>query len=127
MQIGIPKETFPGERRVAMVPGVIPTLRKLGLDVVIERGAGDAAGFPDQSYLDAATLGSRADVFQSDIVAQVRTVGSNAATGQADLPLLRSGQAVIGFADPLTAQDAARAVAERGALLFSMELVPRIT
>ena len=127
MKIGIPKETFPGEHRVAMVPAVIPTLKKLGLDVVVERGAGDAAGFPDRSYADSATLGSRADVFQADIVAQVRTPGSNAAAGDADLPLLRPGQALIGFADPLAAPDAARAVAERGALLFSMELVPRIT
>jgi len=127
MKLGVPKETFPGERRVAIVPGVIPSLKKIGIDVVIEHGAGDAAGFPDASYGDVVSIGSRSDVFHADIVAEVRTPGANPGGGAADVALLRQGQALIGFADPLTAGPAARAVAERGALLFAMELVPRIT
>jgi NAD(P) transhydrogenase subunit alpha len=127
MKLGVPQETFPGERRVAIVPGVLPALKKLGVDVVVEHGAGAAAGFPDESYREGATIGTRADVFAADIVAQVRTPGANPAAGQADLPLLRPGQLVIGFAEPLTAVAAARAVAERGAALAAMELVPRIT
>ena len=80
MIIGIPSETFPGERRVAMAPAVIATLRKLGLDVVIESGAGQAAGFPDAQYTEQqARLGSRADVFAADIVAMVRAPGANPA------------------------------------------------
>ena len=60
MKLGVPKETFPGERRVAIVPAVVAGLRKLGIDVVIERGAGEAAGFPDSAYQDQqAALGSR--------------------------------------------------------------------
>ncbi len=128
MTIGVPAETFPGERRVALVPSVIPTLRKLGLDVVVERGAGDAAGFPESAYADAgARIGSRAEVFQADAIAQVRAAGANPPGASADLALLRDGQIVIGFAEPLTATAAARAVAERGALLLAMELIPRIT
>jgi NAD(P) transhydrogenase subunit alpha len=128
MKLGVPKETFPGERRVAIVPAVLPALRKLGLDVVVEQGAGEAAGFPDASYADeGASIGSRADVFQADLVAQVRTPGANSVGGAADAAMLRKDQLVIGFADPLTAGAQARAVAERGALLCAMELVPRIT
>src|SRR5262245_56797578 len=127
MKLGVPKETFPGERRVAIVPAVVPVLKKLGIDVGLERGAGEAAGFPDSAYGDQVAFGSRAEVFEADIVAQVRAPGANPANGAADAALMRRGQAIIGFAEPLTAVDAARAVADRGAMLFAMELVPRIT
>jgi NAD(P) transhydrogenase subunit alpha len=128
MKLGVPKETFPGERRVAVVPAVVPVYRKLGIDLVIERGAGDEAGFPDASFVEQqATIGSRQDVFQADLVAQVRTVGANPRAGTADLTLMRPGQTVIGLAEPLTALAEMRAAAERGASLIAMELVPRIT
>jgi len=127
MKLGVPTETFPGERRVAIVPAVLPALKKLGIDVVVERGAGEAAGFPDAAYADQATVGSRADVFQSEIVAVVRTLGANPSHGAADVSLIRTGQLVIGFAEPLTAGAAARTIAERGGVLAAMELVPRIT
>jgi NAD(P) transhydrogenase subunit alpha len=128
MKLGVPKETFPGENRVAIVPAVLPMLKKLGLDVVVERGAGAAAGFPDATYTDQqAVLGSREDAFAADILAQVRAPGANPAGGAADIAALHADQLVIGFAEPLTALDSARAVAARGALLVAMELVPRIT
>lgn len=128
MKVGVPKETFPGERRVALVPAVVPTLKKIGLDVVIERGAGEAAGFPDAAYADQqASLGSRADVFASEIVAMVRAPGANPDGAAEDIAMLKQDQTVIGFAEPLTAVEANRAVAGRGAMLFAMELVPRIT
>jgi NAD(P) transhydrogenase subunit alpha len=128
MILGVPRETFPGERRVAVVPGVVSGLKKLGLDVVVEHGAGESAGFPDAAYVEQhATMGSRADVFAADIVAQVRTPGANAPGAAADLAAYRPGQRVLGLADPLTAIDAARAVAERGVELFALELIPRIT
>jgi NAD(P) transhydrogenase subunit alpha len=128
MKIGVPKETFPGERRVAIVPAVLPALKKLGIDVVIESGAGVDAGFPDASYSSAgASVGSRNDVFQSEIVAQVRSPGANPVNGAADTAMFRRDQVVIGFAEPLTTPDVARAVADRGATLVAMELVPRIT
>ena len=128
MLLGVPKETFPGERRVAMVPAVIASLKKLGLNVLIESGAGEAAGFVDAAFVEQqARVGSRADVFRAEIVAMVRTPGANPASGAADAAMLHRGQLVIGFADPLTSDEANRAVAERGATLFAMELVPRIT
>ena len=95
MIIGVPRETFPGERRVAMVPAVIPNLAKAGLEVIIEAGAGIAAGFPDAEYAarGAKVLKDRAEVFgQSEIVIQVLSYGSNDQTGKSDLALLRRGQ-----------------------------------
>jgi NAD(P) transhydrogenase subunit alpha len=128
MKLGVPRETFPGERRVAIVPGAIAGFKKIGIDIVVEAGAGAEAGFPDSAYVDQkATIGSRADVFACDIVAQVRTPGANPAGADADIALMRSGQLVIGFADPLTAGPASGGVAQRGARLVAMELVPRIT
>ena len=130
MIIGVPKETFPGERRVALVPSVVPALLKAGLQVMVERGAGDAAGFPDAAYVEkgATLVASRAELFgAADIVAQVRAAGANPDHAGADLPLLRAGQTVIGFAEPLLGAAAAKAVAGRGASLLAMELIPRIT
>lgn len=128
MIVGIPKETFPGERRVALVPAVVPSLVKAGLEVIVEHGAGQSAGFPDAEYqAKGARLGMRADVFAADIVLQVRCLGANPEAGRADTPMLRSGQVLIGFAEPLSAPQAAAEVAARGALLFAMELIPRIT
>ena len=122
MRVGVPKETWPGETRVAVVPAAVPPLIKAGLEVVVESGAGAAAGFPDEGYTShGATLASRADVFRTaDIILQVRAVPAEAA-------LLRSGQSVIGFADPLGDPDQVRALAPTGVSLFSMELMPRIT
>ena len=74
MILGVPKETYPGERRVAIVPAAITALQKTGLDVVVEAGAGVAAGFPDDEYAakGAKIAASRADVFSSaEIVVQV--------------------------------------------------------
>jgi NAD(P) transhydrogenase subunit alpha len=128
MKLGVPRETFPGERRVSIVPAVVPVLRKLGLDVIVERGAGEAAGFPDSAFLEQlAIVGSREDSFSADIVAQVRTPGANPEAGRHDIGLLRAGQSLVGLAEPLTAVAAAESIAARGARLFAMELVPRIT
>lgn len=129
MVVGIPAETFPGERRVAAVPAVLPALIEAGLDVVVEPGAGAAAGFPDAGYADkgAALAADRAQVFAADVVLQVRTLGANPAAGRADLPLMRAGQVIIGLSEPLAEPAAARELAARGVVAFSMELIPRIT
>ena len=129
MIVGVPRETFPGERRVALIPSVIPPLIKAGAEVIVESAAGDSAGFPDADYTArGARTVSRADVFsRADVVLMVRAPGANAAHGSDDAARLRRGQVVIGFAEPLTAHEATEAVAARGASLFSMELMPRIT
>ena len=130
MIVGVPRETYPGERRVALVPGVIPNLAKIGLEVVIEAGAGVEAGYPDAQYAEkgAKVLASRGDVFGgADIVMQVLCYGSNDRTGRADVPLLRRGQSLIGFLRPLGDVHTLEEIAATGVTSFSVELMPRIT
>ncbi len=127
--LGVPRETHPGERRVAIVPRTCDALAKSEIKVVIERSAGESAGFPDALYASrGASLASREEVFASaDAIAQVRTPGANPETGRADIPLLRPGQVLIGFGEPLTAFEDNAALAAAGVSYFAMELVPRIT
>lgn len=130
MMIGIPKETFPGERRVAMIPAQLASLTKAGLTAVVESGAGAAAGFADAGFEEkgARIAASRGDVFaQAETLLQVRTLGANPEAGRGDLDLLRSGQTVIGFCEPLSPGEAMKDLAARGVSVFSMELMPRIS
>ncbi len=130
MMIGIPKETFPGERRVAMIPAQLASLTKAGLTAVVESGAGAAAGFADAEFEEkgARIAASRGDVFaQAETLLQVRTLGANPEAGRGDLDLLRSGQTVIGFCEPLSPGEAMKDLAARGVSVFSMELMPRIS
>ena len=130
MIVGVPKESYPGERRVALVPLVIPNLAKAGLEVVIEAGAGEAAGYPDAAYREkgAKILPDRAAVFgAADIVVQVLCYGSNDLTGKADLPLMRRGQTVIGFLRPFGSGEVVQQIAAAGVTSFSVELIPRTT
>jgi NAD(P) transhydrogenase subunit alpha len=128
MKVSVLKETFPGERRVALVPAAIAPLVKSGLEIVVEAGAGAAAGFPDDAYRAAgAAIVSRDEAFAADCVLAVRTGGACGAGWCADRDRLRSGVVLIGMCDPLSSADACREAADRGATLFSLELVPRIT
>jgi len=130
MIVGVPRETFPGERRVAMVPAVIPSLTKAGLEVVVEAGAGQEAGYLDAEYAakGAKILPTRADVFgTADIVTQVLCYGSNDRTGKADVPLYRPNQALIGFLRPLGSLETVQEIASKGVTAFSIELMPRTT
>jgi NAD(P) transhydrogenase subunit alpha len=129
MIVAVGKETYPGERRVALVPGSVSLLAKQGMEVLVESGAGDAAGFPDSEYQakGARLVGKRREIFQADAVLYVRALGANAEAGRADLDALREGQVVIGLCDPLGAAPLAQTLAERGVTLFALELMPRIT
>ena len=129
MVIGIPRELQPGEDRVALVPASIPALLKSGAQVIVEQGAGTRAGCPDEAYTAAgARLGTRDQVFaEADVLLQVRTPGAAGVHGAADLDRLGPKHTIIGFADPLGAPEAARALATRGTTAIAMELVPRIT
>lgn len=130
MIVGVVKETFPGERRVALVPSVLSAVSKLGCEVLIESGAGVAAGFTDGAYTDkgARIAGSRDEVFSAaDVILQVRGYGANPDNGGADVERLRHGQLLIATFEPLTALEQVKAVAARGVTLFAMELIPRIT
>ena len=130
MIIGVPRETYPGERRVALVPLVIPTLTKAGFEVLVEAGAGSQAGYPDAQYSEKGVtlVGTRPALFEkADIVLQVLCYGSNDLTGKDDLPLLRPNQVLIGFLRPLGSKEVVQQIAGRGVISFSVELMPRST
>lgn len=130
MKVAVVRETFPGERRVALVPDNVPLLVKAGWHVLVESRAGTAAGFLDDEYQakGAEVVGDRASAFsQGDVILQVRSLGTNAEAGRGDLDLIRKGQVIIGMSDPLTNPQAAKELADRGAIAFAMELIPRIT
>ena len=129
MMIGVPKETFPGERRVALTPGAVGPLREAGLGVKVQAGAGESAGFSDSAYegTGASIAADRAGAFDADIICQVRCFGANPEQGAADLEHVRAGQVFLGHAEPLTAHEQTRQLAEKGATLLAMELIPRIT
>jgi NAD(P) transhydrogenase subunit alpha len=128
--VGVPKESYPGERRVALVPAVIPTLAKAGLEVVIESCAGAQAGYPDPLYAEkgAKIFPDRASVFgTADIIAQVLCYGANDITGKDDIPLLRRDQILLGFLRPLGSAESVQQIAAAGVTTFAVELVPRTT
>jgi proton-translocating NAD(P)+ transhydrogenase subunit alpha len=127
--VGVPRESFPGERRVALIPRTCEALGKAGATVVVEQSAGAEAGFPDEQYrARGASIANRSDVFaQADIIVQVRALGANPDAGRNDIPLFRSGQMLIGFGEPLTAIQEAVQLAHSGVSFLAMELVPRIT
>ena len=130
MIIGIPKEIKSGEQRVAMIPANVESLAGRGLRVLLQAGAGAAAGYPDADYLaaGASVTEDRAEIFaQADIILQVQSFGSNNENSEEDLARLRSGQLVIGMMDPLASPAAAQSVAGTGATAIALEMVPRIS
>ncbi|MBN2024179.1 MAG: Re/Si-specific NAD(P)(+) transhydrogenase subunit alpha [Pirellulales bacterium] len=129
MIVAVVKETFPGERRVALVPTLVPALLKAGLEVRVETGAGQAAGFPDQQYADkgANIAAGRDDVLAADVILRVRAAGANRKADEDEPGRYRSGQVVIGMCDPLDQPAAIQPLAQAGITLFALELLPRIT
>jgi H+-translocating NAD(P) transhydrogenase subunit alpha len=135
--IGVPRETAPGERRVAMVPRAFAALQKSGAELLVEPGAGEASGYPDAEYVEkgARLASGRDELFAAaDVLLFVRTPGTwqqasatATATADPDLARLRPGQVLIGFADPLSLPEASRELAARGVSAFAMEMMPRIT
>ncbi len=130
MQIGVPKETAEGERRVALVPDVARKLTRAAQDdaaavneVVVERGAGQGALIPDSHYEEAgARLVDSADqVWESDAVVKV------APPTPEEIGKLKPGSVLIGFLQPLTNGEGIQAIAQSGATSFALESVPRIS
>ncbi len=121
MRIGVPKEIAANERRVALTPDIAGRLVKGGFEVIVERGAGTAAFFPDEAYGAAGVkLGDRSSVIgQSDIVLQVQ------APSPGDVSQYREGAALVAFFQP--AVDLTRALAQRRLTAFTLVLLPRIT
>ena len=130
MVIGVVSESGQGERRVALVPGVIAPLIKAGGTVLVEPGAGLSAGFTDEAFKEkgAEIAASRADVLaRADVVPRVRVGPAGAPSTGADLAGLRPGQTLIAFLDPLSDHALVRQLAAAQVSAFSMELMPRIT
>jgi NAD(P) transhydrogenase subunit alpha len=119
MKVGVPRETAPGERRVALVPEIVSRLASGGFDVVVEQGAGEAASFPDSAFTEAgATIG---DPWDTELVAKVRK------PSEEEVGRLHDGQLLVGFLQPLTDEEGIRRLAARGVTAFAMESIPRIT
>lgn len=128
MIVGVPRETFPGERRVALTPKSLDPVIKAGMEVRVEAAAGLAAGFRDAEYTDrGARVVTRDEVFAADVLTMVRALGANPEHGRDDLTRMREGQIVIGLCEPLTATVEGMALAEHGVTSFALELIPRIT
>jgi NAD(P) transhydrogenase subunit alpha len=130
MVIGVPKESFPGERRVALIPASLPAIIKAGLEIMIESGSGDEAGYPDALYVEkgARVVKSHKELFNSsDIILQVRAAGANPKEGAADLKIMRKGQTLIGLLNPYSSPESIKTLMSRGVTSFALELLPRIT
>jgi NAD(P) transhydrogenase subunit alpha len=130
MNVAVLRETYPGERRVALVPAVLPALAKIGWQAVVEAGAGEQAGFSDEDFRAKGAeiaLDRASAVKSADAVVQVRALGANQQAGRADLELFRPGHLVLGMCDPLGCPTAVKELADRKVTLFALELIPRIT
>jgi NAD(P) transhydrogenase subunit alpha len=121
MRVAVPKETTPGERRVALVPETVAKLGE-GFDVRVEKGAGIAAGFSDEAYAEAgAALVDAGAVGEAECLACVRSPSAELVSS------LAPGTVVVGFLEPLTDEAGIARLRERGAVAFAMESIPRIT
>jgi len=121
MIVGVPTEKFPGERRVALVPELVPKLTKAGLEVLVQSGAGAAAGFSDRSYLERGAR-LEPEIFQrADILLKVQPPTAD------EIGRMKEGSTLIGFLQPYTSTAEIRTLAARRVTAFSMELMPRIT
>jgi NAD(P) transhydrogenase subunit alpha len=130
MLVGVPKETFPGDARVAMVPAEVARVGKKGIQVAIEAGAGAGAGFTDADYeaKGGKIVADRAALFaEADCIACVRAGAANPEGWAADEARLREGQTLVAMLDPLSDPEVAKRLAAKGVTAFAMELIPRIT
>jgi NAD(P) transhydrogenase subunit alpha len=130
MIVGVPREIFPAERRVALIPNSVPALQKAGCSVQVEAGAGYLAGYTDAAYLaKGATIAPSRDALfaEADVVFQLVGLGANQACGRDDLPRFRKGQAALGFQRALGNPEAVQELAATGATVLAIEMMPRIT
>jgi NAD(P) transhydrogenase subunit alpha len=120
MKLGVPKETAPGETRVAVVPDTVRRLGESGVDVLVEHGAGEAASFLDDAYGEAGAQ-VVADVYDAELLCKVQKPSPD------ELARLREGTTLVALLQPLTDPDGVQALAERGVTAFSMDSIPRVT
>jgi H+-translocating NAD(P) transhydrogenase subunit alpha len=123
MRVAVPRETAPGERRVALVPETVSRLREAGFELRVERGAGDSAGFPDETFAEAG-----AELADGGSLAAGADAVACVVTPSAELvAALQPGTVVVGFLEPLTDSAGVERLRERGVIAFAMESIPRIT
>jgi proton-translocating NAD(P)+ transhydrogenase subunit alpha len=121
MRVGVPKETAAGERRVATVPDVVSRLAQAGFDVVVERGAGEAAAFEDGAYSEAGATLTESVWSEAEVICKVQKPSAE------EIGRLREGDVLIAFLQPLTDREGIEQLAARGVVAFAMESIPRIT
>lgn len=128
MIVGVPAESLPHEHRVALIPAVVLTLVKIGLEVLVEEGAGENAGFPDANYLEqgARLVPDRAQLFASaDVLLKVHNLTTDA--GEDEMDMIHSGQVLLGLLNPLGNSAAIEQLAAKGVTSFALEFLPRIS
>ncbi|MBI2267501.1 MAG: Re/Si-specific NAD(P)(+) transhydrogenase subunit alpha [Armatimonadetes bacterium] len=130
MKVAVPKEIASGERRVSLVPETVAKFVSAKLEVLVEAGAGEQAGFPDTAYQEAgaAIVADTAKLYQqAELVLKIQKPLPNQALGKHEMDLLPKGSALVAFLQPLTNPDLVKQLAERGVTAFSMDAIPRIT
>src|ERR1051326_6024289 len=121
MKVGVPKETTPGERRVALVPETVAKLSGQGFEILVESGAGKAASLQDGAYAEAGAHVVPSVWGEAEAVAKVQKPDEGEASR------LREGDVLIGFLQPLTDREGIERLSSRGVVAFAMESIPRIT
>ena len=121
MLVGVPRETAPGERRVALVPDLVPLLKKAGVDVLVQVDAGAAAGYLDAAYLDKGARLSPSVIADADLIIKVQPPTAE------EIGQIKEAAVLIALLQPYTQLDTIRALAARKVTVFAMELMPRIT
>lgn len=130
MIVGVPSEGLQQEQRVALIPAVVSLLRKTGLEVLIEKGAGAAAGYPDSQYVEqgAKVASSREELFSSaDIIVQAHGLEDNSHSAKAMVELFRPQQVLLGLLNAYAAPQSVRTMAQKKVTSFALELLPRIS
>jgi NAD(P) transhydrogenase subunit alpha len=128
MIVGVPAESLPDEHRVALIPAMVPTLMETGLEVLVEEGAGESAGFPDNEYQEqgARLESDRSRLFSSaDLLLKVHNLTTEA--GVDEMEMIRSGQVLLGLLNPLGNSAAIEQLAANGTTSFALEFLPRIS
>ncbi|WP_416674271.1 hypothetical protein [Egbenema bharatensis] len=130
MSVGIPKEIYPGECRVAATPDTAKLLQKMGFRVLVETGAGEAANFPDDAYREAgcALISDTSTLWESaDIILKVRSPEFHTTLGKHEAELLHDGQTLISFIYPAQNPELLQKLAAQKATVLAMDSVPRIS
>jgi NAD(P) transhydrogenase subunit alpha len=121
MKVGVPKETTPGEHRVALVPETVSKLSGQGFDILVESSAGEAASLQDGAYVDAGAQVVASVWGAAEAIAKVQKPDEDEAAR------LRDGDVLIAFLQPLTDAEGIERLSARGVVAFAMESIPRIT